>query len=168
MPNQANPYLAPSFIAEVEDSNPVLANAKPLLQVNQRVSFGRVWPSCRITLYLNRLELKFLTQTFVLPTERIQALQSAGKGMHLHVLVVHDDQGVPATVKVIPHLPARWYDAFEAAGIATEDESEFRSAKQYLIRSENWLLFSEGMFWFVVLILAPLAIVAVQYCKSLF
>ena len=166
MTRSADPYEPSMLTAESSDSLGAEMLTEPLLEVNRRVSFGRVWPSCRVRLYRDRLELAFLTHTFNLQVERIVRLRSAGKGPRRHLLIEHSDPNVPDIVKTIPHYPGKWYDAFEAVGVATEDQTEFRSANQFLFRSEAWVMNLEAGFWFCVLIVAPVVIGVVKFISD--
>lgn len=155
---QANPYASPTLDAHETDTLRTQAPNERLLQFCERTSFGRVWPSCRHSLYADRLEMKFLTKTFELPVKQIRLLRSGGQGGHRHLEILHDDPNVPETLHVLPLFPAKWFAAFESLGIPVEDHVGLRESKQYHLRANEWIANAEGLFWFFVLLICPAAI----------
>lgn len=162
----ANPYASPTLAANATDEVPGKTPHERLFQLCARTSFGRVWPSCRHSLYPDRLEMKFLTKTFELPVKKICQLRSGGKGGSRHLEIVHDDPNVPETLHILPLFPGEWYAAFESLDIPTEDQVGLRESKQYHLRSNEWMANAEGLFWMFVLIICPAAIAAFMAIKE--
>ncbi len=128
---------------------------------------GRARPWCREILTPDQLELKFLTQTFHIKVESLRRLRSGGSGSNRHLEVVHEDQKAPDSIKVYPHYPERWFQAFETLGIPTEDEVDLRHAKQWPLRTSSWASNAEGCFWSTVFGAGALAGLISAICKFL-
>lgn len=138
----------------------------PLLLSCDKTSTGG-WLStwCRCTILPHQIELKFLTRTYYLPVENIDSLKSGGRGWGRFLEVIHHDEQVPATIRITPFHPARWYDAFESLGLATCDDADFRDASQLALRSADWVTNIEGLFWMFVFFVAIAAAVVSYFLR---
>jgi hypothetical protein len=135
--------------------NPEVVTNEPLLAVGVRTNIGgRLWSPCTQTVYTDRIELKFLFQSFTIPIAKVRLLRSGGKRFGRHLEIIHDEQIVPETIHFIPLFPGKWYEVLESLGIPTEDAAEIRLSKQLYHRCSIWLSNAEGVFWllFVALI----------------
>lgn len=149
--SHSNPYaVTTGELADQVD----MASSAPLLTVDDRTNVGgRLWWPCRQAVHSDRLELKFLTVTWTIPTTKIRLLRSGGKGSGRHLEIIHDDELVSPTIQLIPLYPARWYGVFESLGIATEDETDLRDSSQLSHRCSVWITTAESMFWTLWIVL---------------
>lgn len=144
---QANPYAVTTTEIALP-TDPESVTNEPLLAADVRTNVGgRLWSPCTHTVYTDRIELKFLFQSFTIPIAKVRLLRSGGKRFGRHLEIIHDEQIVPETIHFIPLFPGKWYDVLETLGIPTEDATELRQSKQLYHRSSVWVSNAEGAFW---------------------
>jgi hypothetical protein len=61
--------------------------------------------------------------------------------------VVHHDNQAPENICFQSLHPARWFEAFERAGIPTEDPVALRSSKAFALKAAMAVEILEGLFW---------------------
>lgn len=154
-----NPYASPRAADLIR---PTASQVWLICEGDQANLGGWGWPWCRQKLFPDHLELKFLTKSFKLQVKDIRRLESVGTGVARELHIHHVDPRIGDTnlggvVKIYPHHPARWYDAFEQLGIPTHDEADLRSSSQLSLRSSSWVSNIEGLFWFAVFAFAAIA-----------
>jgi hypothetical protein len=108
---------------------------------------GRLWLRHKLTLTRTGLVIARWKRQLTIPRESIEKLTSEGRwGARCFRLVHHDDQA-PADIRFHSLHPTKWFEAFEQAGIPTEDLVALRSSKAVGMKAAMAVEKLEGLVW---------------------
>ena len=108
---------------------------------------GRLWLRRELTLTRAGLVIAWWKKQLTIPRESIDKLTSKGRWGARHFRVVHHDEEAPADILFHSFHPAKWFEAFEQAGIPVEDPVDLRSSWALAVKLSAAAEIIEGLFW---------------------
>jgi hypothetical protein len=112
---------------------------------------GRFWLRRELTLTRAGLVIARWKKQLTIPRESIDKLTSEGRWGARHFRVVHHDEEAPADIRFHSFHPAKWFEAFEQAGIPVEDPVDLRSSWALAAKLGAAAEIIEGLFWALVI-----------------
>jgi hypothetical protein len=108
---------------------------------------GRFWVGRELTLSADELVIATRNKQYTIPTVSIDKLTSEGRWGFRCYRVVHRDDDAPADIRFQSFHPAKWFEAFQQAGIRAEDPVELRTSWALPVKLNAAFEIVETLFW---------------------
>jgi hypothetical protein len=133
---------------------------EPLRETVPKATVGHLWVRRELTLQGDRLLVRTGKKRITIRTELVDKLISESKWGSKYLRVVHHDDEAPTDVCFQSFHPAQWFEAFERAGIPTEDPTGYRSSRAVAAKANEAVEIAEGLIWAVPCLAFVIALIA--------